>query len=302
MVYFLQRKSGWPVFIFSITSLFILHVYNLYDHYGVWDLEFSTSLMIMVCKYTSFAWCYCDGSSKIPKGSLNPQQEVNKIVELPSFLHYASYIYFFPTAIIGPGHQYAEFRSFIERQDDYATIPDPYNRAGFLALQALGFVFSTLFLLPRYPHTYVLTKEFRERSIFFKLFYANVCVILLRTRYYFGFKVAQINITLCGIAYGGKKEDGTPNWERFFLAKSSAELNYSVKDKVDVHAHLHRHHLILACYSSGTQQSPLGSATTFTFASPPMKKPPESQVSAQSAPMQPSSPRRSGTVSTQATT
>lgn len=48
-------------------------------------MDGTSVLMVMLCKMTYFTFGYCD----------------NK-VEMPEFLDYLGYLYFFPSAIIGP--------------------------------------------------------------------------------------------------------------------------------------------------------------------------------------------------------
>lgn len=54
---------------------------------------------MVVCKYSSFAYAYEDGAKS--DEVLTADQKLNKLVSLPSFWQYISYIQFLPTAALG---------------------------------------------------------------------------------------------------------------------------------------------------------------------------------------------------------
>ena len=44
----------------------------------------------------------------------------------------------------------------------------------------------TMFLIPVYPIEFVSTEIFKNSSLIYKIIYYNICVILIRIRYYVG--------------------------------------------------------------------------------------------------------------------
>ena len=69
--------------------------------------------MVFVAKLSSFAFSYEDGGkdiSEIKSDHLKKQ----RIVEMPSLIEYASYIFFYPTTIVGPFIEFKDFINLIE--------------------------------------------------------------------------------------------------------------------------------------------------------------------------------------------
>lgn len=65
--------------------------------------------MVMVCKMTYVSFHYCDG----------------RLDHIPSLFEYFSYIYFFPTAFMGPVFEYQTYKDYIYLKgnfnDKYST-------------------------------------------------------------------------------------------------------------------------------------------------------------------------------------
>lgn len=80
--------------------LSVYHIYRLITDYGSWKIDVATFFMMVVCKYSSFAYAYEDGGKS--DEVLTVDQKLNKLVGLPSFWQYISYIQFLPTAALGP--------------------------------------------------------------------------------------------------------------------------------------------------------------------------------------------------------
>lgn len=109
-------------------------------------MDVTTILMLSLCKYTSFAWCYADGGKDDAK--LTPDQKVRKIKELPSFLEFFSYIHFFGSATVGPMFDFYEFDLFIQQKGVFAKIPFTLPNALEWIGKALAFTFVTVVILP----------------------------------------------------------------------------------------------------------------------------------------------------------
>mmetsp|Transcript_5823 Transcript_5823/g.530 ORF Transcript_5823/g.530 Transcript_5823/m.530 type:complete len:101 (-) Transcript_5823:929-1231(-) len=85
MAKLLKKKCDWPSFFFLYGLLLVCHIYRFYTDYYGWRIDGTSCLMVMLCKMTYFTFNYCDGK-----------------VEVPTLLDYLGYLYFFPSAIIGP--------------------------------------------------------------------------------------------------------------------------------------------------------------------------------------------------------
>jgi len=115
MALVLKKKCDWPSFFFLFLLLGGCHTYRyIYDFYG-WKVDGSISLMMMLCKLTYFTFYYCDG----------------RIKDLPPILDFYSYIFFFPTAFMGPVFSFNTFDEFINLKGKYAEKYTTY-KAGFV--------------------------------------------------------------------------------------------------------------------------------------------------------------------------
>lgn len=84
---FVPRKTcGRDVTLFSMAVLSTYHVYRMVTDYGSWKIDVATIFMMFVCKYSSFVYAYQDGATPIDQ--LSKEQKFNRVVELPSFVHF----------------------------------------------------------------------------------------------------------------------------------------------------------------------------------------------------------------------
>ena len=77
--------------------------------------------MANVAKYSSFAYSYDDGGKDIEKIRSAPLKK-ERIVKMPSLLEFVSYIYFYPTTIVGVFIEYKDYMNFIELIKEYANL------------------------------------------------------------------------------------------------------------------------------------------------------------------------------------
>ncbi|EGR27563.1 mboat family protein, putative [Ichthyophthirius multifiliis] len=222
-----QRKSALIVFSSSLFYLSLHHLYRQYNDYGGWKMDITTILMMTMCKYTSFAWCYQDGDQKL-QDQLSEDQKLRKIEKLPNFFEYFSYIHFFGSAICGPTFDFHEYKIYM-RTSSTKSISFPLKNSLNWLLQGLAFTFTIIFLLPKFPLKYVLTEEYNQSSMLFKFYYFNVCITLIRFRYYAGWSLSQAGLASTGITYNTK----TQQWDQIISCKASHELTHDVRYKVE---------------------------------------------------------------------
>ena len=141
-----------------------------------------------VCKWTSFAWCYADGGKE--ESALTKDQKLRSLKTLPSFLEYFSFISFFGNAVCGPNLDYYDFNLFIKQKDVFAHIP--FTLFESLLWIGKGTIFSllTVFLMPQYPLKYILTDAYLQGPLYKQFFFFNICIILLRVKYYAGWSLS----------------------------------------------------------------------------------------------------------------
>jgi len=75
-------------------------------------VDFSAMLMMMVLRINSVAFNYADGQVENQKELEEPLVQAS-ISEIPSFLEYVSYCFFFPSLLAGPPFDYKYFQSYL---------------------------------------------------------------------------------------------------------------------------------------------------------------------------------------------
>jgi len=112
----------------------------------------------LACKYTSFAWSYRD--SFAPEGALSDEQTYRMIKQMPSILEFYSYIFFFPSSILGPFFEFKDFILFINQEQRYAENVKGH-KIGAMML-AIGIINSVGYgmLVPYFNGDYILTDEY----------------------------------------------------------------------------------------------------------------------------------------------
>jgi lysophospholipid acyltransferase len=189
-----RKRVGWLVTFYCFIHLSVLHIYRMIFDYGGWRMDITTIMMMTLCKFTSFAFCYSDGQI-IDHTKLNKFTQKNKI-ENYTFLEYFSYIYFYPTCIMGPFFEFSDFRQFIELVGDYEKIP--ILRSFYEAVKRLflGLICIAIYL---YLKPYIsIEYYFENHSNYFFLIYFGF--LFNKYKYYTGFMFAESSCIASGIS------------------------------------------------------------------------------------------------------
>lgn len=115
-----------------------------------------------------------------------------------------SYIFYFPTCIVGPTFEFIDFINFINREKEYENIP--FKKCIFAAFKQIiislicmgGF----LFFGAKLSFGYLSSSEYGQQSLFYK-----ICYILLsgtlaaKFKYYTAFKLAEASVIFTGLSY-----------------------------------------------------------------------------------------------------
>ena len=222
-VYFLGRKiSPFYLLAASMAHLSILNIIRMIVDFGGWAIDdISTIFMVAVAKYSSFCFSYADGGKDI-KDIFNNHHKEKRIEEMPSLLEYFSYIYFYPTSIIGPFIEFKDFINFIDKKECYANLP---KRLGFIFTEGLKKLLTSLFFIAYfsmygdiYPMAVVGTAEFREKypKWWTRILYMYACGPIGRSKYYIAWTLTYSSLIFSGMAYGETtiKDKTFPNVEK----------------------------------------------------------------------------------------
>ena len=206
-----RKKSAFYVLIGTFLYQSFLHIYRMIYDYGGWSIDDPTTIYMMtICKFSSLAFSYEDGG-KDDSEMVNLHHRTYKVIDKPSLLEIFSFVYFYPTSIIGPSIEYKDFINFIEEKDCYSHLP--YIK--LISNGFLYFLFSFIqmgiyaFFSPKIPISYIGNKEFGNKNLLYKIAYMYIALIPVRAKYYSGWLTSYTVLIINGIAYTETKDDKT---------------------------------------------------------------------------------------------
>ena len=179
------------------------------NKYGEWALDdISTIYMMVLCKLSSMAFSFEDGE-KDDKDFINTHQREYKIKNCPSLLEVFSYVYFYPTSIIGPFLEFKDFINWINFEGCYKNLSKNKKLIFFKGLEYFIYSFIIMgiyaFLGPYFPTGKVADINFRKKvNFFYFMLYLWISCILYRTKYYSGWILSYSTFIWNGIAYSEK--------------------------------------------------------------------------------------------------
>lgn len=224
-----RKKSAFYVLIGTLLYQSFLHIYRMIYDYGGWSIDDPTTIYMMtICKFSSLAFSYEDGE-KDDSQFKNAHHRNYKIINKPNLLEIMSFVYFYPTSIIGPSIEYKDFINFIEEKGCYSHLPyDKIALNGFLYL-ILSFIEMGIYavLTPKIPLTYIGQKEFGKKNFLYKIIYIYIAFVPLRAKYYSGWITAYTMLVINGIAYSETKDEKTGKIIQSFENGSYGSIVYN---------------------------------------------------------------------------
>jgi lysophospholipid acyltransferase len=210
--YFGRKYSAYYVFIFSLLYLSYLHIKRIFVDYGEWRVDDPTTIYMMsICKFSSLAFSYEDGSKEL-KDMKNAHHREYRIVEKPTLLEVLSFIYFYPTSIIGPSIEFKDFINFINEKDCYSDLKKHFS---YIFVEGLKyFVYSFLAMAAyaiisnKFPVEAVVEKDFGKHSLIYTLVYIKICIPGVRAKYYSGWILSYATVIFSGLSYTEKEKNG----------------------------------------------------------------------------------------------
>lgn len=208
------------------------HVERTFYRWGEWNMDITTILMIYVCRWTAFAWAYRDGGKDA--SVLTADQEENKILELPPFWKYFSYINFYGNSIVGPFCEYRDFEDFIERKNNYEKVHSTLIPGLIYFIGSFFCIGVSIALDPYFSPTLLNTDTFKSLGLWQKFIFFNISMFILRMTYYTGWGLANANVTACGLNYNKKGQGFSSRFGKIVNVKPiEFELSCSIKDRFD---------------------------------------------------------------------
>ena len=162
-----------------------------------------------ICKFSSLAFSYEDGSKEL-KDMKNAHHREYRIVEKPTLLEVLSFIYFYPTSIIGPSIEFKDFINFINEKDCYSDLKKHFS---YIFVEGLKyFVYSFLAMAAyaiisnKFPVEAVVEKDFGKHSLIYTLVYIKICIPGVRAKYYSGWILSYATVIFSGLSYTEKEK------------------------------------------------------------------------------------------------
>lgn len=225
-----QNRIVVPVFL--ITYLSLGHLHRMYASYLVWNMDFTTSLMILTIKLYSLAYNMYDGEKlkqsdqtgvKVDRATLRCARFA--VFDMPGFLEYMGYTFCFSTVLAGPAIEYKIYADACSGALLYTPngtlkgkIPSrmwptllPFLQSivcmGIYIIGSQAFPF----LDPDNPASntpVVLTNKFLERSFIQRYLYGYVSLSIVHMKYFFPWKSAEASMNLWYAGFEGFDERG----------------------------------------------------------------------------------------------
>jgi lysophospholipid acyltransferase len=218
----------WLAFIFNMGHMSISHIARQRaDDPSAVDI--TGAQMVLVMKMTAFAWNVADGA--LPEEGQSDLQKDRRLNQLPSLLDYAGYVFFFPSLLIGPAFDFAEYRRWLDcTMFDVPTNVDPTKkpptrrkrkipRSGTPAMWRLaqGLFWIILFLkLSAWYYPQVLLEDgYMKHTFVRRLLVMYLVGFTARAKYYGVWMMAEGSCILAGLGYNGvDPTTGRVSWDR----------------------------------------------------------------------------------------
>lgn len=230
------HKAAMPCFVFSMATLWSIHIRSMYRKYANWDLDINVVLMMNTPKYTSLPFNLKDGL-KPPKHLSHYQKSVS-ITKCPSIFEYFSYVYFYPTAICGPFFEFKDFKQFIYKEERFSHIPStliPTLKTLGISCCCLAFV---IFAKPYANIEMILTEEYQRCSLIYKLiWFLGPMMRVFIAKYELGFYMTESACRACGVSYYVNPLTKEVKWNNY----------QSVYLELNLHEYAHNHALKWNC-------------------------------------------------------
>ena len=209
--YFGRKYSAFYVFVGSLLYLSFLHIERMFRTDKSWKVDDPTTIYMMsICKFSSLAFSYEDGMKK-DEEMKNRHHREYRVYERPSLLEVLSFIYFYPTAIIGPSIEFKDFINFMTETDCYSKLGE--NIFYILTQGTLYFIGSFIcmtfyaILAVKLPVAKVVEEDFGQHNLLYVLAYIYFCIPGVRARYYSGWLLSYSTVIYTGIAKKKKKDE-----------------------------------------------------------------------------------------------
>jgi len=197
------------IFVFSVAYLTICHLYRQYYFFGLYLLDITGPLMLLVQKLSSLGFSLHDAQSG---ATLSTIQKKLAVAVPPTPLEYFGHVFFFPAFLAGPMHFFTDYRAFIEGKTST-------DGGAFAAAKKFLFAFLCMGVnrLPGFlginnsMNLLIDEKYVDENNIFVRLGHLYLASVCIRMQYYFAWLLAEGANNAAG--FGNQVKDGVASWD-----------------------------------------------------------------------------------------
>lgn len=226
--------------VFALTFLSVMHLERQFYEDGVFVLDVTGPLMIIVQKVTALAYSFHDGVTKKEEDLTQLQKEM-VIRKKPSLLEFLAYTMNFHSLNAGPFFMFADYEDFIKGTHyakrslnikgcldsnrnnaidedkvkvlDPSEEPDPTSASLFKTVLGIICALNTVLLIPYFPIGFLAEKAFFKSSFIYQTFYYCMSTTLTRNLYYTGWLLGDGICNMSGLGFNGIGSDGLAKWD-----------------------------------------------------------------------------------------
>ncbi|KAL2164513.1 hypothetical protein VTH06DRAFT_3729 [Thermothelomyces fergusii] len=223
-----SRYMPWVGFVFLMGHMSINHIARQIAN-NPRSVDITGAQMVLVMKLNAFCWNVADGL--LPEAELSDFQKDRRLTELPDLLDYAGFVFFFPSMLIGPAFDFAEYRRWLDTSMfevpahiDPAKKPPTRRkrkipRSGTPAMlklvTGLAWIFAFLKLSAYFDPSVLVQDEFLSYSFLYRLLILHMVGFTARTKYYGVWTMSEGACILAGLGYNGVDPvTGKVSWDR----------------------------------------------------------------------------------------
>ncbi len=230
IAYFMRGSSymPWAGFIFLMGHMSANQLVRQWANDPA-TIDITGAHMVLVIKLSAFCWNVADGM--LPDDQLSDFQRDRVLRELPGLLDYAGYVLFFPSLLVGPAFDFAEYRRWIDTSMfDVPDSVDPAQRpptrrkrriprsgtpAMWKMAQGLGWILVVLQFGSAYDGPLLTSDAYMEYSFPVRVFFMYLVGVVTRLKYYGVWTLAEGACILTGLGYNGVDPvTGRVSWNR----------------------------------------------------------------------------------------
>ncbi|KAL2271685.1 hypothetical protein VTJ83DRAFT_1056 [Remersonia thermophila] len=218
----------WVGFVFLMGHMSINHIARQAAN-SPRSVDVTGAQMVLVMKLSAFCWNVADGL--LPEAELSDFQKDRRLTQLPSLLDYAGFVFFFPSMLVGPAFDFAEYRRWLDtsmfevpanvdpskkpRTRRKRKIPRSGTPAVIKLVTGLLWIFAFLKLSAYFSPNALLSDGFLTHGFLTRVLIFHLVGFTARTKYYGAWTMSEGACILAGLGYNGvDPATGKVSWNR----------------------------------------------------------------------------------------